>query len=222
MADLIHDTFTDADNTLLGNHAGETNASWTAIPDWPYLFGNYTPGTMRVLSNKLTIDPMAGLPSISSEEAFLCSGQIQSENFELEIGFVFSAGFTTMAFEAFVGASAAGDGSGNPFVRIASGVVEVAGGAANGGISHSATWTTGVEYVARLVATGSSVELFVNDVSVGSYTSASALTPYLSIYMIGDSMMDPANALGITYLRVLGEAGVTLFWTNFRGQREVA
>ncbi len=160
---FIFDTFTDSDGTLLASHTGETGATWTQG------FANVS---IKVQSNRI-FQENAGVA------VFTASGTPPSADYTVKA----SVRFITVVAGTLLTLDARSDAGHNTCYRVQiwdnklALIKDVSSTETQIGSDFPVTWNTSQDYEVKLVLNGTSLEVFLDGVSViGPHTDGTITT----------------------------------------------
>lgn len=160
MATLIRDTFTDANDTLLGSHIGETNATWAS--NTGFGSGNGNADEFIIKSNQLRRVDFTDMVGFSGGTALAYSSTSPSldalPHFDITFDLTFETGVTnseTALYYAAEGVSA------TLIATIGNTLISISGGG-----SYAFSPAADQAYAVKLLRRGDIVALFVDDVMI--------------------------------------------------------
>jgi len=175
---FLSDTFTGADNTLIENHTPERGGPWLrATPD----AGPPTAGTVRILGNQLAF-------TLAAEGAVV---DIEQSDAYLEVDYIPQIGSRSGVMLRHVS-------NGNTLVlrlRVPESLIEIlpfTGGAPATTIASSAfTYTAGQTYRIKILAKGTRISVYVDDVlTVAGDTTAHATGTRFGLTSFGSDLLE--------------------------------
>lgn len=152
----LSDTFTDADSTSLTSHTMDVGPGWTAGTGTFFVQGNKATPNSNANADYITTD--AGVSDYQIDvDVVLRSGSGWESNANLQVRFQDHNNRWEVDMTASGGVIQ---------------LYEVAAGVVTQRISTAFAFISGTTYAITIVAQGSTISLFVNSVSKGSYSSA--------------------------------------------------
>jgi hypothetical protein len=188
MTVLVQDSFTDATGTLLGDHTGETNASWLSNANFGS--GNGDADEFIIKSNKVrrvNFDDPEGFPSGTAIAYSASSADVDvALHFDLTMDLTFEVGVTNSLMGIYYNAQ---DTVGSPVLLAEFGntyVDVIIDG------STAFAFTEGVTYVVRVSRRGNIIMVFVDDAMIAAVEGVDP------VGKIGMSMFDQSAVSYVT------------------------
>lgn len=157
MATLLRDTFTDANDTLLGSHLGETNAAW--LSNTGFGSGTGTANEFVIKSNRLRrvdfLDPFGFDGGTALAYSSTSPNLDALPHFDVTFDLTFETGVTNSEIALYYDAQG---GSATDIATISNSLISIAGGG-----SYAFSPVADQAYAIKLSRRGNNIILFVDD-----------------------------------------------------------
>lgn len=210
MTIYIQDSFTASDGSTLVSRSGEVGATWAMV------FGGDA-ARFVIHSNKLRRPTYAEDPVNQGGSAFANASATLPAQFVLEAGITAGPNLENWSLEFFQNGEAPGN---SDTLASLAGYVTTSNVSAYDGnvgfVNGDFAFSSGVNYVVKVVVSNLSLELLIDDVSIVSVTLAVPVAGKLGINIYHNGDYGPQ----IDYITVSTGVGTPQFWTSFVGSIE--